>query len=70
MSAQWTGDLIGKMHIRHIRRKDLAKQIGVTPEYVSKVLNGHCSPPDAERRFRTALDELISEQETGITSSA
>ena len=68
MSAQWTGELVGKMHIYHIKKKELAKRIGVTPEYVSKVLCGHRSPPDAEQRFRAALDALISAQSHSSTS--
>ena len=64
MSAQWTGDIIGKMHIHHIQKKRLAEQIGVTPEYLSMVVHGHRSPPGAEQRFRSALDALIAEQDT------
>lgn len=62
MSAQWTGDIISKLHIYHIKKKQLAERVGVTPEYLSMVLNGHRSPPDAEQRFRAALDALIAEQ--------
>lgn len=67
MSAQWTGDIIGKMHMHHIKKKQLAECIGITPEYLSMVLNGHRSPPDAERKFRMALDTLISEQSHSTT---
>lgn len=63
MPAQWTGKLIGEMHLYQITNKRLAEQIGCTPEYVSMVLNGHREPPDAENRFRRALDELISLQD-------
>ena len=39
-----------------------AAGLGVTPEYVSMVLNGHREPGRAEERFRAALAQLIAEQ--------
>lgn len=65
MPAQWTADIIGEMHLFRISKKTLAEQLGMTPEYVSMVLNGHREPPDAEQRFRAALDELIAEVQRG-----
>ena len=61
MPAQWTADVIGEMHLKKIAQKQLAEQMGVTPEYVSMVLNGHREPEGAEQRFRSAVDELIGE---------
>lgn len=51
------------MHLKKIAKKQLAEQLGVTPEYVSMVLNGHREPEGAEQRFRIALDELLQEQD-------
>ena len=59
MLAQWTADLVGKMHKFKISKKSLAQHLGVTPEYVSMVLNGHREPSGAEDKFTTAVDELI-----------
>jgi len=59
MPAQWTADLIGKMHLNKISKKMLAEQLGVTPEYVSMVLNGHREPEGVAQRFNVAVDELI-----------
>mgnify|MGYP000229577669 CR=1 FL=1 len=59
MPAQWTAEIIGKMHLYRISKKSLAEHLGMRPEYISMVLNGHRNPPDAEARFRTALNELI-----------
>lgn len=59
MPAQWTAEIIGKMHLYRISKKSLAEHLGMRPEYISMVLNGHRNPPDAEVRFRTALNELI-----------
>ena len=41
MPAQWTADLIGEMHLNGVSKRRLAEQMGLTPEYVSMVLNGH-----------------------------
>lgn len=60
MLAQWTADLVGKLHKHGITRKQLADEIGVTREYVSIVLNGHKEPAGAERNFTDALDRLIA----------
>lgn len=60
MLAQWIADLVGKMHKFKISKKSLAEQLGVTPEYVSMVLNGHREPAGAELKFTAAVEELIS----------
>ena len=65
MPAQWTGEIVGKMHINGITIKALATHMNMTHEYVGKVLSGKAAPKDAERRFTAALDELIKEREVG-----
>ena len=62
MPAQWTGDLVGQMHNNKITKKQLAEQMGVTPEYVSMVLNGHRTPSGAEETFRAAVNFIIQSQ--------
>lgn len=63
MPAQWTGEIIGKMHLYHITAKELSAQLGYNPKYVSTVLNGHRNPKNAEQTFRQALDELIQQKQ-------
>lgn len=62
MPAQWTGELVGKMHNARITAKQLADQLGKNPKYVSAVLNGHYSPKKAEREFNLAFDNLTQEK--------
>ena len=72
MPAQWTGELIGEMHLKgitakqlhlaRVSKKQLAERLGVTPEYVSMVLNGHREPDGAAGRFKGALAQIISTQ--------
>ncbi|MEG1075007.1 MAG: helix-turn-helix transcriptional regulator [Ruthenibacterium sp.] len=63
MSAQWTAAFFGELKCNHISQKLLAEKIGVTPEYVSIILNGKREPKGAESKFRTALDKLILEKQ-------
>ena len=60
MPEQWTGDLVCRMHLHRIPQKRLAEALGVTPEYVSMVLNGHRTPPGAQARFSAALERLLA----------
>lgn len=64
MPAQWTADIVGEMHLMRISKRQLAEEIGVTPEYVSMVLNGHREPIGAEQRFREAINSLKQKQTT------
>lgn len=63
MSADWTARLIAKLHTNRISKKQLAKQLNFTPEYVSMVLNGHRNPSGAELEFSKALDSLIHDKQ-------
>ena len=65
MPAQWTGELVGKMHIYSVSYRELADRIGCSNKWLSMVINGHRSPKNAEQRFNAALDELIKEKEEG-----
>lgn len=60
MLAQWTGEVVGKMHIYGVTAKELARHLGYHEKYVSAVLNGKRSPEGAEIGFKAALDEIIA----------
>ena len=62
MPAQWTADLIGKMHLNGITAKQLAAEVGWNRHYLSTVLNGHRNPEGAETKLRAALDRLVIAQ--------
>lgn len=36
---EWTGEIVGRLHVDNITRKELAKECGYTAEYLSMVLN-------------------------------
>lgn len=62
MLAQWIGELVGQMHNNKISKSQLAEHMGVSREYVSMVLNGHRNPVEAEKRFRTAVSEIVAQK--------
>lgn len=62
MPAQWTGELIGKMHIHGITAIELAERLGYNPKYLSAILNGRVSPKDAQMRCTEALEALLVER--------
>ena len=59
MLAQWTGELVGKMHNHKISKSQLADKLGVTREYVSMVLNGKKTPANAKERFNRAFNSIV-----------
>lgn len=63
MPEKWTGEIVGDMHVYGISPTELAEKIGIHPKYLSKVLNGHRNPKDAESYCRKAINELIKEKE-------
>ena len=62
MPAQWTADIIGKMHLNCITSKELAKEVGWHEKYLSAVMNGHRNPKEAEQKLTAALDKLIAKR--------
>lgn len=62
MPAQWTGELLCKMHVEKVLKQELAECLGYTPEYVSAVLNGKREPKNAEEKFNSAFEELINKR--------
>lgn len=59
MPAQWTADLIGKMHLNGITSKQLANEANLNPKYLSAILNGHVNPKHAQETLRSALDRIV-----------
>lgn len=58
----WIGDVVGVMHIAGVEHRQLAERMGVTPGYISMILNGKKSPDGAERRIREALRAILDEK--------
>ena len=60
MPAQWTGDLVGKMHNHSVTSKSLAKEVGWHEKYLSQVLNSDHPPKNAEAKLNAAFDRIIA----------
>ena len=60
MPAQWTAEIIGKMHLNGVTAKQLATAVGWNPKYLSQVLNGRVNPKGAEQKLRNALAQIDS----------
>ena len=63
MLEMWIPELIGKMHLYKIKKKELADALGCSTTWVSAVLNGHRAPKNGEKTFTDALEHLIQERE-------
>lgn len=63
MPAQWTADLLGKMHLAGVTAKQLASEAGWHEKYLSAVLNGHREPKNAEQTLRAALARLVEKKD-------
>ncbi len=62
MNAQWTGEVVGQMHIYGISKKELAKEAGYDQRYVGQILNGKKNPKHGEAVLRFALARLIAQK--------
>lgn len=65
MLAQWIGDFVGRMHRSRVTITQLAKEMGVTREYLSMILNGHREPSGVEQRMGEALDSIVEKNSAG-----
>lgn len=68
MPKEWTGNLVGLMHVHDISSLELAKELGVTDRYVSAILNSHKEPADAERRLSDAVGRIIERKRSELAT--
>lgn len=59
---KWIATMVGQMHINGITQAELAREVGVSREYINKVLNGKENPKNAKEKFETALENLLSKK--------
>lgn len=46
---EWIGEAVGLMHINKIMAKEVAEEMGITPVYLSMIMNGKKKVRDEER---------------------
>lgn len=59
---KWIEAVVGKMHANRITQTETAVKLGVSREYLNRVLNGKEKPLNAKERITAAVDELIKER--------
>ncbi len=69
MPAQWTGELIGEMHIAGVTAKQLAAEVGWHEKYLSAVINGHREPKGAAETLKAALQRLTAQRNQDTTGA-
>ena len=62
MIAQWTGDVIGEMHVAGVSMQRLADEVGWNVKYLSAVLNCRREPKGAEEKVRAALAAVVGKE--------
>lgn len=68
MSKEWTGRIVGLLHTHRITQTLLAKEMGVTAQYVSMVLNGKKSPKGIEERMEAAIHAITERHNTNASA--
>ena len=61
--AQWTGSIVGEMHVNGITVIMLAAELDWNPKYLSTVLNRSDPPKGAEEKITSALKRLIERKQ-------
>lgn len=70
MPEKWTGRLIGKMHNECITYDDLAKELGITKEYVGMILNGKRKPEGIREKMEKAFEAVREKRKEGVLRAA
>lgn len=60
MSNGWTGEIVASLHVNKIKQKELAKEMGLTEEYVSMLLCGKKSSVGMEEKMKAAIESIVS----------
>lgn len=54
-NEQWTADVVGKLHYLNVTQAELAYYMGVTPAYLSSILNG-------KKKFETEYAKKMTQR--------
>lgn len=68
MPLEWTAEVVARLHLAKITKKQLAEEAGYTPEYISMVLNGHRDTENAKATILAALNRLTGGDISDSTS--
>jgi transcriptional regulator with XRE-family HTH domain len=63
MPEKWAGRLVGKMFMNRIANEDVARELGVSPAYISMILNGKSKTKGIRQRMEGAVDAIIQRRQ-------
>lgn len=63
MSSEWTGRIVGLLHTHRITQAELARELGITAQYVSMVLNGKKTSKGIDERMEAAIQAIIDRRQ-------
>ena len=67
MATEWTGRIVGLLHTHRITQAELARELGLTAQYVSMVLNGKKSSKGIQERMEGAIQAIIDRRNGAST---
>lgn len=67
MSTEWTGRIVGLLHMHRITQTELAAELGLTAQYISMVLNGKKTSKGIDERMETAIQAIIARRNSNQT---
>lgn len=59
MREEWTGELVGRMHVAEVTQEELAREMNVKKPYVSMILNGKRTPKGGRERLESAFENIL-----------
>lgn len=63
MLDKWIGEVVGELHVSGIEHREVAKELGVTAEYLSMIFNGKRTAKGMERRVKDAINSIKAQKE-------
>ena len=70
MEEAWTGRIVGLLHTHRIKQAELARELGVTAQYVSMVLNGKKSSKGIDERMEAAIQSINERRQNDASVGA
>lgn len=69
MANEWTGHIVGLLHMHRIKQTELASELGLTAQYISMVLNGKKTSKDIDKRMETAIRAIVDRRNGSQTAA-
>lgn len=62
MVERWMAEVVAEMHMLNITAKEVAREVGWNPKYLSAILNGHYRSGVAEKKLQAAMKRIAAEK--------